>query len=83
MVMRNSQGGTGSTEWWDNLPPRLRERFSNCDLPSLPLPAAEQEHETDYRWLWELGRALLIVSFVVAANLTVIFWALAFLQAEE
>lgn len=37
MVMRNRGDGSDAPHWWDDLPPKLRERFSH------PLPHSEYE----------------------------------------
>jgi hypothetical protein len=38
MVMRNRGDGSDAPHWWDDLPPKLRERFTR------PLPPEREEH---------------------------------------
>jgi hypothetical protein len=40
MVMRNRDGGSEAPHWWDDLPPKVRERFSRAPVSIEEEPAA-------------------------------------------
>src|SRR3712207_4892440 len=90
MVMRNQQGGGNSPGWWDDLPPKVRERFGgeraaspvNDTLPLTPLPAARPQPAPapTARVTRELSRLAVLFLGVAVANMVVLLLALAILR---
>ncbi len=80
MVMRNRYEGSGSPQWWDDLPPRVRQRFtySRCE-PAWPVRAAPSPPTTPeptpkrYQVLWDLSR---FAALFVLASVVILFYLL-------
>ena len=86
MVMRNWHDGTNTPEWWDDLPPAMRKRFTNSprceyDAREALIDCNECEpgpHRTGVvRDLSRLGMLFLIVAL---ANILFLLIALSFLS---
>ena len=85
MVMRNRHDGAGTPGWWDDLPPRVRERFGTrpADSPGDPPPAPQSAPgRSALEWVHELSRLALLFLAVAVANLVVLLLALAFLDGR-
>jgi hypothetical protein len=81
MVMRNRHEG-GASGWWDDLPPRVKARFS--ELPPVadhdsPLPVAAPPRPTALEWVRELSRVALLFLAVAVANVLFLLVALTFI----
>jgi hypothetical protein len=67
-----------AARWWDDLPPRIRERCSSTapisgeEQPDAPAPLA------DTGWLTEAGRIVLLFLFVAFTNVVVLLLAIAY-----
>ena len=49
MVMRNRHEGSGAPQWWDDLPPRMRHRFTQSLPPGEPSDRAALPQESESR----------------------------------
>lgn len=86
MVMQNRHDGPNSPEWWEDLPPGIRKRFTNTLQPE-PVrsadesPAARGNPSVDSRpgVLGDLSRVAGLFLAVAVANLLFLLLALAFL----
>ncbi len=65
MVMRNRREEPG---WWDDLPPKIRERFSAPDEPSDPEPASAKPSR-GLAWLRESSLFAILMLAVALTNL--------------
>jgi len=81
MVMRNRHDGGGTPSWWEDLPPRVRGRFSrpptheenNQPAPSDPPPPLSRREIAG-----DLSRLVLLFGVVAMANLLFLLVALSF-----
>jgi hypothetical protein len=77
MVMRNRHDGTNTPEWWDDLPPAVKQRISPArrtfdDEPASPAPHASMEAVA--RRLGHLRYlTLLAMMFLAVALATLLF----------
>jgi hypothetical protein len=70
MVMRNRGDGSDATHWWDDLPPKLRERFTSPIVPRAeerPAPRTENPPPpvSGSELVGELSRLALAFALVV------------------
>lgn len=89
MVMRNRHDGSG---WWEDLPPKVRERISAPGPASRPgepgtrtavanLP--ERQRPPALHWMRELGRLALLFLAVAIANVLFLLVALSFVGSGK
>ena len=95
MVMRNRHNPTGSMEWWEDLPPRIRMRITaSCTSPTYPADDILQQPETNrpcpahstdrgrWRQTWnELALLLLAFVTIVIVNLAILVVAIAYVAS--
>jgi hypothetical protein len=86
MVMRNRGDGSNAPHWWDDLPPKVRERFTQPLAP----PAARTEEPSAARTeeppppvsggelVGELSRLAVVFALVVIGIILYLFAALYF-----
>ncbi|MDB5313312.1 MAG: hypothetical protein JWO38_7514 [Gemmataceae bacterium] len=85
MVMRNQHDGAGSSEWWDDLPPKIRSRFGTLPAddpaaaPDPPAPARPAAGPSVFDWVRELSRLALLFLAVAIGNIVFLLIALSFL----
>jgi hypothetical protein len=89
MVMRNRHDGGGSPSgWWDDLPPRVKARFTTPPPPPPPPPPVAPDppppppapaRNTALEWVRELSRVGLLFLAVAVANVLFLLVALSFL----
>lgn len=78
MVTSNRNGGSGAPHWWDDLPPKLRERFSQpLAEPEEPQPA-DPSPVSGGEILGELSRLAVVFLLVALGNILFLFAALYF-----
>jgi len=73
MVMRNRHDGSNTPQWWEDLPPRVRDRFSQqpvCEEePTRPTPEptiTRREIVSDMsRFMLLFGFAMLAVAYLL------------------
>jgi hypothetical protein len=87
MVMQNRHDGAQSHDWWDDLPPAVRKRFSCRPLPEPPqvpsTPRIEQEAARPRPGIMrDLGRVAGLFLVVAIANLLFLLLALIFIFSE-
>jgi hypothetical protein len=88
MVMRNRYEGSGSPQWWDDLPPRVRQRFTYSRRESEwpvrvatpPSPAPEPIPER-HQVLWDLTRFAALFLLASVAILFYLLIALSYVKA--
>lgn len=89
MVMRNRHNGGHSSEWWDDLPPRVKKRVSRPvadddetdDPPAAPVaPAGSPVHHHHTNWVRELTRLGLLFLAIAIGNILFLLLCLAFLS---
>ena len=81
MVMRNRHDGSGTPSWWEDLPPRVRDRFSHPPTPDEPPEptASEPQPLLSRREIaGDLTRLVLLFAVVAVANLLFLLVALSF-----
>jgi hypothetical protein len=82
MVMPNRSEG-GSSGWWDDLPPRVKARFTGAPplpQPDPPAPApTTRPGPTTLDWVRELSRFALLFLAVAVANVLFLLVALSFI----
>jgi hypothetical protein len=86
MVMRNRGEGSNAPHWWDDLPPKVRERFTQ------PIAPLEPEERFDARveeppppisgseLVGELSRLAIVFALVALGNILFLFAALYFVH---
>ena len=83
MVMRNRGDGSDAPHWWDDLPPKVRERFTQ------PLPATRTDEPparsedppppiSGGELVGELSRLAVVFALVALGNILFLFAALYF-----
>jgi len=79
MVMKNQWEEAG---WWDDLPPRVRERFASPSAPAAPQPgpACEPGSGASFRWLTDYGVLALLFFAIAVANVGLLLFVLAFVD---
>jgi hypothetical protein len=85
MVMRNRHDGGGTPQWWDDLPPRVRSRFSNPPAPDEPAErtAADPRPTPTRREIaGDLSRLVLLFAAIAIANLLFLLVAVSFLTGR-
>ncbi|MCI0703316.1 MAG: hypothetical protein L0241_19735 [Planctomycetia bacterium] len=87
MVMRNRHDGNSMPQWWEDLPPRIRERFSNP-------PTNNEDHTrttpdpgplvSRREIVGDLSRLVLVLGFaaVAVANMLFLLVALSFVTGR-
>jgi hypothetical protein len=83
MVMRNRGDGSDAPHWWDDLPPKVRERFTR---PLAPVhdeqPVARTEEPpppvSGGELVGELSRLAVVFALVALGNILFLFAALYF-----
>lgn len=87
MVTRNQHGGTELPEWWNDLPPSVRRRFTCLDRSGEPDRDGQEDRvvppqRDDYHLgiLRDLSRLALMFVVVALANLVFLLIALSFLS---
>jgi hypothetical protein len=89
MVMRNRHDGTNTPEWWDDLPPAVRNRISStfrhewdgdARLPATPTRDAAACRPSI---VLDLSRLAILFLVVAIANLFFLLIALSFLVGGE
>jgi hypothetical protein len=84
MVMRNRGDGSDAPHWWDDLPPKLRERFTRPIAPSdheeqpAPRPAEPPPPISGGELVGELSRLAVVFALVALGNILFLFAALYF-----
>jgi hypothetical protein len=82
MVMRNRHDGTNTPEWWDDLPPSLRKRFTQPAIvesqPGIPLEREPRLYRPGV--MRDLSRLAVMFFAVAIANLIFLLVALSFLS---
>ncbi|MCS6866902.1 MAG: hypothetical protein RMJ56_12895 [Gemmataceae bacterium] len=82
MVMRNRYEGSGSPQWWDDLPPRVRQRFTpprpgpelpTRSSPPAPPAAAPEPVPERHQVLLDLTR---FAALFVLASVIILFYLL-------
>lgn len=80
MVMRNRNDGADARRWWDDLPPRVRQRVG------LPPPEAEAAAEPPTvsrgELLRDLSAVAVLFAVVAVANLLFLLVALSFVAGR-
>jgi hypothetical protein len=84
MVMRNRHDGANPSGWWDDLPPRVKARFTGPPLPAEAVPeplapTAVHPRSTSLDWVRELSRFALLFLAVAVANVLFLLVALSFI----
>jgi hypothetical protein len=84
MVMQNRHDGANSHEWWDDLPPAIRKRFSHKPVQEQPVASSSQEPEPEVPGahpsvMRDLGRVAGLFLVVAIANLLFLLLALIFI----
>jgi len=80
MVTSNRGGGGGAPHWWDDLPPKMRDRFTQpLAEPEEPKPPAEQPAPVSGgELIGELSRLAGVFLLVALGNILFLFAALYF-----
>ena len=80
MVMRNRHDGANTLEWWDDLPPAMRKRFTTASRTETQ---GERETVANRRGLVrDLTRLAVLFAIVALANLFFLLFALSFLAGR-
>ncbi len=80
MVMPNRSDGAGSSGWWDDLPPRIRNRFSGP--PRLEQTPAEPDQTRPNHLIRDLSGLAGLFLAVAVANLLFLLIAMSFLASH-
>jgi hypothetical protein len=80
MVTHNRNGGSGAPHWWDDLPPQMRNRFTQpLAEPEEPQPPADTPAPVSGgEILGELSRLAVVFLLVALGNILFLFAALYF-----
>lgn len=89
MVMRNRHDAPGSSDWWEDLPPRVRERITVADpltrVTEIPTPPpaepARIPGSSTLSCIRELSRLGLLFLAVAVANVLFLLVALSFVSS--
>jgi hypothetical protein len=89
MVMQNRHDGTGSSDWWNDLPPAVRMRISappeltsRRNDPSVDLTTGNENRSHTPGLLRDLSRLAFLFLVVALANLVFLLIALSFLSGS-
>jgi hypothetical protein len=96
MVMQNGHDGANTPNWWDDLPPGLRKRFTNTSRPEPRHDPDEDDASSSLRRVAgtdpspyrpgvfrDLSRLVMLFLVVALANLLFLLIALAFLTGNR
>lgn len=79
MVTSNRNGGSDTPHWWDDLPPKMRDRFSRpLAEPEEPTRAEQPAPVSGAELLGDLSRLAVAFLLVALGNLLFLFAALYF-----
>jgi hypothetical protein len=79
MVTKNQWEEAG---WWDDLPPKIRERFAAPPAApvTVPAPACEPPFPAPFRGLGDYGVLAVLFFAVAVANVILLLFVLAFVD---
>lgn len=82
MVMHNRNGESGTPQWWDDLPPKVRQRFTQPltqeeepQTPTAEPPATPSRGEL----VGDLSRLALVFAVIALGNILFLLVALSYL----